>query len=46
MVASLLAAPQPGLGGSTIVDHLKARGDLAPVLDLADERAARWALAS
>ncbi|HEX6423893.1 MAG TPA: hypothetical protein VFZ79_10460 [Acidimicrobiales bacterium] len=46
MVASFLAAPQPALGGRTIVDHLRAGGDLTPVLDLADERAARWALAS
>lgn len=46
MVASFLAAPQPALGGGTIVDHLRAGGELAPVLDLADERAARWALAS
>jgi hypothetical protein len=46
MVASFLAAPQPALGDGTIVDHLRAGGDLAPVLDLADERAARWALAS
>ncbi|MBN2622262.1 MAG: hypothetical protein JXA83_02780 [Acidimicrobiales bacterium] len=46
MVAAFLAAPQPGLGGRTVVDHLRAGGALAPVLDLADERAARWALAS
>ena len=46
MVASFVAAPQPGLGGGTIAEHLAAGGDLAPVLDLADERAARWALAS
>jgi hypothetical protein len=46
MVASFLAAPQPGLGDRSIVDHLRDGGDPAPVLDLADERAARWALAS
>jgi len=46
MVASFLAAPQPALGGASIVDHLRAGGDVAPVLDLAGERAARWALAS
>jgi hypothetical protein len=46
MVASFLAAPQPALGGVTIVDHLRAGGDLAPVLDLADDRAARWSLAT
>ena len=46
MVASFVAAVQPGLGDRTIVDHLQAGGGLAPVLDLADERAARWALAS
>jgi hypothetical protein len=45
MVASFLAAAQPGLAGATVVEHLQAGGDLAPVLDLADERAARWALA-
>jgi hypothetical protein len=44
MIASFLAAPQPALGGASIVDHLRANGDLAPVLDLADERAARWSL--
>jgi hypothetical protein len=46
MVASFVAAPQPALDGRTIVDHLRAGGDLAPVLALADERAERWALAS
>ncbi len=46
MVASFLAAPQPALGGASVVDHLRAGGDLAPVLDLAGERAARWALAA
>lgn len=46
MVASFVAGAQPGLGGRTIIDELRAGGDLAPVLDLADERAARWALAS
>jgi hypothetical protein len=46
MVASFLAAPQPALGGRTIVDHLREGGDVAPVLALADERAERWALAS
>jgi len=46
MVASFVAAAQPGLGGRSVVDHLKTGGALAPVLDLADERAARWALAS
>ncbi len=46
MVASFVAAAQPGLGDRTIVDHLQAGGGLAPILDLADERAARWAPAS
>jgi hypothetical protein len=46
MVASFVAARQRGLGDRTIVEHLVADGDLVPVLDLADERAARWALAS
>jgi hypothetical protein len=45
MVASFLAAPQPGLEGRTIVEHLRDGGDLAPALELADERATRWALA-
>ena len=46
MVASFLAAPQPALGGVTIVDHLRDGGDLASVLDLADDRATRWSLAT
>lgn len=46
MIASFLAAPQPGLGGATVVEHLRAGGDLAPVLALADERADRWSLAT
>ena len=46
MVASFLAAPQPGLEGDSVVDHLRAGGDLAAVLALAAERAQRWALAS
>jgi hypothetical protein len=46
MVASFLAAPQPGLEGDSVVDHLRAGGALAAVLDLAAERAQRWALAS
>jgi hypothetical protein len=46
MVASFVAAGQPGLAGRSIVDHLREDGDLAPVLALADERAERWALAS
>lgn len=46
MVAGFVAAPQPELGGRTIVDHLAAGGDLADVVALADERAERWALAS
>lgn len=46
MVASFLAAPQPGLDGRSVVDHLRAGGDLRRALDLAGERAARWALAS
>jgi len=45
MVASFLAAPQPGLGGLSIVDHLRDGGDLDPVVALARERAARWAAA-
>ena len=43
MVASFLAAPQPGLEGDSVVDHLRAGGALAAVLDLAAERAQRWA---
>jgi hypothetical protein len=46
MVAAFVAAAQPGLDGRTIVDHLQDGGGLAPVLDVADERAARWAVAS
>lgn len=46
MVAQFLVARQPGLGGRSIVDHLRAGGDLQPVLDLTADRAARWALAS
>jgi hypothetical protein len=45
MVAAFLVAAQPGLDGGSIVEHLRAGGDLAPVLALADERAERWALA-
>jgi hypothetical protein len=44
MVASFVAAPQPGLGNRSIVDHLRSGGDLADVLALADERASRWAI--
>jgi hypothetical protein len=43
MVAAFVAAPQPGLGGRSIAEHLRQRGDLPPVLALADERARRWA---
>src|SRR4030095_8069493 len=46
MVASFLAAPPPGLGGLSIVDHLRDGGDLDPVVALARERAARWSPAS
>lgn len=46
MVAAFLAAPQPALGGRSIVEHLREGGDLRPVLDLAGERADRWAIAS
>jgi hypothetical protein len=46
MVAAFLAAPQPDLGGRTIVRHLADGDDLADVVALADERAERWALAS
>jgi hypothetical protein len=46
MVASFLAAPQPALAGTTIVDHLGTGGDPAAAVALADERAERWALAS
>jgi hypothetical protein len=46
MVASFLAAPQPGLGGLSIVDHLRDGGDRDPVVALARERAARWSPAS
>jgi hypothetical protein len=43
MVAAFIAAPQPGLDGRSIAEHLRQGGDLAPVLALADERARRWA---
>jgi hypothetical protein len=46
MVAGFVAAPQPELGGRTIVDHLSSGGDLADVVALADERAELWSLAS
>src|SRR5690606_41701385 len=46
MVAQFLVSRQPGLGGRSIVDHLRAGGDLQPVPDLTADRAARWALAS
>jgi len=46
MVASFLAAPQPGLDGDSVVEHLRSGGDLEAALDLAAERAERWALAS
>ncbi|MGH9113487.1 MAG: hypothetical protein ACRDZN_14500 [Acidimicrobiales bacterium] len=46
MVAAFVAAPQPGLGDRSIVDHLRSGGDLAEALALADERASRWATAS
>lgn len=46
MIAAFVAAPQPGLAGRTIPEHLAAGGDLAGALALADERAERWALAS
>jgi hypothetical protein len=45
MVASFLAAPQPGLGGRTIVEYLRDGGDRQAVVDLAEDRAARWSLA-
>jgi hypothetical protein len=45
MVASFLAAPQPGLGGRTIVEHLRDGGDRRAVVDLAEDRATRWSLA-
>ncbi len=46
MIASFLAAPQPGLGGLSVVDHLRDGGDLDPIVALARERAARWSPAS
>jgi hypothetical protein len=45
MVAAFLAAPQAGLGGRTIVEHLRDGGDRRAVIDLAEDRAARWSLA-
>jgi hypothetical protein len=42
MVAAFVAARQPGLDGKSIAEHLRAGGELAPALDLADDRAARW----
>jgi hypothetical protein len=44
MVAAFVAAPQPGLGDRSIVDHLRSGGDVAEALALADERASRWAI--
>jgi hypothetical protein len=44
MVAAFVAASQPGLDDLSIVEHLRAGGDLDPVLALADERARRWAI--
>jgi hypothetical protein len=44
MVAAFVAAPQPGLGDRSIVEHLRAGGDPAQALALADERASRWAV--
>ena len=44
MVAAFVAAPQPGLGGRSIVEHLRAGGEPAQVMALADERARRWAV--
>jgi hypothetical protein len=44
MVAAFVAAPQPGLEGHSIVDHLRSGGHLAPVVALADDRAHRWAI--
>jgi hypothetical protein len=44
MVASFLTAPQPGLGGRSVAEHLHDGGDLVAVLDLASERADRWAM--
>src|ERR671918_1696636 len=44
MVAAFVAAPQPGLGERSIVEHLRAGGDPAQVMALADERARRWAV--
>ena len=38
--------PSPAWAVRTIVDHLRAGRRPGPVLDLADERAARWALAT
>lgn len=46
MAAAFVAAPQPALGGRSIVDHLRDGGIRADVLALTDERAARWAPAS
>jgi hypothetical protein len=46
MVAAFLVAPQPGLAGDSIVGHLHEGGDPAPAVALADDRAARWALAT
>lgn len=46
MVAAFVAAPQPGLAGRSIVEHLADGGDPAGAVALAAERAERWALAS
>ena len=46
MVAAFLAAPQPGLDDRSVVDHLRSGGALDAAVDLAAERAERWAPAS
>jgi hypothetical protein len=46
MVAAFLVARQPGLGGDSIVGHLHDGGDPGEAVALADDRAARWALAT
>jgi hypothetical protein len=44
MVAAFVAAPQPGLGDRSIVEHLRSGGDVTQVVALADERARSWAV--
>ena len=46
MVAAFLTAPQPALGGRSVVNHLRSGGALDQALALAGDRAGQWAMAS